>query len=103
RQVRRAARAAADEVGLFQREALGERRHLDQAAHTLGRRRDDAEPVPAALDDLAEGADREPPKLLGQRRRVADAVTGPRAPALARDADGDGRALRRAAVSALDR
>ena len=58
-EIRRAARAAAQEVGLVQRQALGERRHLDEPADPLRRCGREAEPV--ALRGR-----------LGQRGHVAD-------------------------------
>jgi len=56
-EVGRTARASADEVGLVQREALGQRRHLDQAGHALGRGGREGDPIPPSPDNLAESAD----------------------------------------------
>ena len=56
-QVRRTARAGSDEVVLAQREAGRQIGDLDQSADVRARRRRNREPIPPALDDLAEGAD----------------------------------------------
>ena len=64
-----AARAGPDEVGLVEGQALGEPGRLDEAAHVLGRRGRDSEPVPPSLDDLAVGADRDPAAVLGESQR----------------------------------
>src|SRR5207247_7868343 len=94
--VGRAARAAADEVGFVERQTLGEARHLDQAADALARAGCHAEPVPAALDDLAERAHRDATALLGERQGVAHHVAGGCGLALAREAHSDGRHVARA-------
>ena len=73
-QVGRAARPGADEVGLVERQTLGERRDLDDATDRVRRDRRHPQPVPAPLDDLAERADREPAVLLGQGHRLAHQV-----------------------------
>jgi hypothetical protein len=77
-EVGRAAAADADEVRLVQRQALGQRGHLDDAADVVRRGRRESEPVPATLDHLAVGADRQPTLLLGKRRGLAHEIADPR-------------------------
>ena len=96
REVRRAARSGADEVGLVQREALGKRRHLDQAGHALGRGGGEGEPVPPTPDDLAEGAHGHAAPFLGQRLPGAQEIAGASRLAFASDADRERRDLGRA-------
>ena len=67
-QVRGAAGARADEVDLVQREAL-RRAGTSISPPTRSDRRREAEPVPAALDDLAERADRQPRRSSGSSTR----------------------------------
>jgi hypothetical protein len=57
RQVRRTARARANEVALAERQACCEIGRFDQPGDLAPRRRCHAEPVPPALDHLAERAD----------------------------------------------
>src|SRR5439155_14920948 len=70
REVRSAPRAASDEVVLAERETRSEVGRLDQAADMHARRRRHTEPIPAALDDLAECADRDS-LAIGGKGRVA--------------------------------
>src|SRR5688572_30274816 len=60
REVRRSARAAPNEVVLAQRQTGGQVGDLDQSGDAPVACRRQPEPVPAALDDLAERTDRDP-------------------------------------------
>src|SRR2546428_7721826 len=97
-----AARPRTDEVRLAQREALGERRHLDQSCHPIARRRREREPVPAPADHLPEGADGDAAQLLGQRLRCAHQVAHAGRLPLAPDADGERRDLTPAGALGLE-
>jgi hypothetical protein len=55
-EVERAPGTHPDEVGFVQGEAGGERGDLDEAGDAVGSDGREPQPVPAALDDLAEGA-----------------------------------------------
>jgi hypothetical protein len=58
-EVRRTARAAPNEVALAQRQTGGQIGRLDESGDAPVTCRRQPEPVPAALDDLAEGTDRD--------------------------------------------
>ena len=82
-EVRRATRAGPDEVVLAEREARGEIGRLDQPADVRARGRRETEPIPPALDDLAERADRDALALGGQERVSFDEPDGRRRAATA--------------------
>src|SRR5439155_12609483 len=74
-----------------------------QAAQALRRGGGNGEPVPAPLDDLAEGAHGNALEILRQRCRVANEVTRAGRLALARHPDGNGRGFLRSPVLLLER
>src|SRR5882672_11442041 len=88
-EIRRATRASPDEVVLAEREARGEIGRLDQPADVRGRRRGETEPIPPALDHLAERADRDARAVDGQGRVSFDGPDGRRRAAAAQP-DWDG-------------
>src|SRR5262249_30447312 len=87
REIDRAARAGADEVGFVEGEALGERRHLDQTRDTIGPGGRQAKPIPAAANHFGERADRYAAERLRQGLGCTHEVPCGRGPALAADAN----------------
>jgi hypothetical protein len=88
-----ATRAGADEVVLAERQARREIGRLDDRADSERRGRGEPEPVPAALDHLAERADRNPMLIVGQRHGVALHHRNGLRQALAPEPNGDGGPL----------
>src|SRR5229473_4670063 len=89
-EIDRSSRSRTDEVGLVEREGLRQRGSLDEPADPVRRGWCKAEPLPAALDDLAKCADGEPAILFSQRPRITDQIARRRGPPLPRQTHADG-------------